>query len=211
MGNFCGNCGAPLDENANVCGKCGMSVSGGSYKGKKVKVVNPKKQKKRGIKIKLLIAFIFIAVVAVVGLKVVSEFKGSKGLVRTVMKAYEEYDINTLVSLSSNMYTYTSENYAEQYLENSIGSVLDSFETKVGHKYKFSYEVTEHYDMSERKKVQILNQIELMYPDFNINSVKEMAAAEIIVTAKQDGKTADQKITVTMTKEGDSWRWLYLE
>lgn len=211
MGNFCGNCGAPLDENANVCGRCGMPVNGDSYKGKKVKAIKPHKQKKMGIKIKLLIAFLVIAVVAVAALKVVSEFRGSKGLVRIVMKAYEEYDINTLVSLSSNMYTYAPENYIEQYLGNSIGNVLDSFESKVGHKYKFSYEVTEHYDMSERKKAQILSQIELIYPDFNINSVKEMAAADIIVTAKQNGKTADQKITITMTKEGDSWRWLYLE
>ena len=156
MARFCGNCGAQIDENAKVCGQCGTPVED-STKMPPVKVVDSEKKKKNKKIFKAMIALALVAVVAVTAINVVSKFTGYNGLLRKVMTAYEGYDIDTLVSLSSDIYYYGEEDYVESYFENSVGSALDSFETSVGHSYQFSYEVNETYTMSERKTKEVLD------------------------------------------------------
>ena len=162
MARFCGNCGAQIDENAKVCGQCGTPVED-STKMPPVKVVDSEKKKKNKKIFKAMIALALVAVVAVTAINVVSKFTGYNGLLRKVMTAYEGYDIDTLVSLSSDIYYYGEEDYVESYFENSVGSALDSFETSVGHSYQFSYEVNETYTMSERKTKEVLDGIEYTY------------------------------------------------
>lgn len=208
MTRFCGNCGAPLDDDARVCGQCGTPIGGG----KGFKVVNPAKKKRIIKKIKLLITLLIIAALAFGGVKVALNFTGANGLVRKTMTAYGKYDINTLVSISSDMYYYCEdENYVDGYFENSVGYNIDSIETSVGHNYKLTYEIEEIYELSQRKFEEMKKDINEWVPDFDTNVISKIKIARLKVTAKQDDKSVSKDVTITMTKEGKEWKLLYLD
>ena len=211
MAKFCGNCGTPMEDNAKVCGNCGTPLEGGSSSIVKLKIEDPQKKEKFKKKIKTIFVISVLLVVGVVGINVITNFTGSKGLVHKIMAAYEKYDIDALIMLSSDIYYYDSEDYVEQYFENSIGTDLDSFEMSVGHSYKLSYEVNEIYELSERKLKDTMENIEYKYPDFDPEFIEKVVVADITVTAKQGSKTMNQKVKITMSKEDDTWRLLYIE
>ncbi|MDE6662609.1 MAG: zinc-ribbon domain-containing protein [Lachnospiraceae bacterium] len=212
MARFCGNCGAQLDDDARVCGQCGMPVDGsqGNFSG--FKVVDPEKKKKFMNKMKMIFAIVIVIIIASAGVKIVRNFTGTNGLVRKVMAAYKKYDIDTIVSLSSDMYYYNDdENYVEEYFEYAVGNNIDNFESSVGHSYKMSYEVEEIYDLSQRKQDEILQKIEYSYPDFDVEIINKIAVANVKVTARQGSKSINKTVNITMSKEGKTWKLLYIE
>lgn len=211
MAKFCGNCGAQLDEDARVCGQCGTPIDGAQIKISGLNIVDFEKKKKTKEKIKLVVIWAIIAAVAFSAFNVVYNFTGNRGLVRKVMTAYEEYDIDTLVWLSSDMYFYGGEDTVESYFEYSVGSDLDDFESSVGHSYNLTYEVNEIYDLSERKQDEMLDNIEYLYPDFDISEIDKISVADITVTVKQGNKSVNRDVKITMSKEGKEWRLLYIE
>lgn len=212
MARFCGNCGVQLDDDARVCGQCGMPVDGIQGKVIGIKIVDPKKKKKLMRKVKMGIVLVAVIIIAVAGIKIVRNFTGTNGFVRKVMAAYEKYDIDAIVSLSSDMYYYSDyENYVEEYFENAVGQNIDNFEASVGHGYKMSYKVEEIYDLSQRKQDKILKNIEQLYPDFDVDKINKIALANVKVTAKQGSKSANRTVKITISKEGENWRILYLE
>ena len=141
MAKFCGNCGARLEDDAKICGKCGTPVEGVTTSIPGLKVTDPEKQKKVKKTFKLVAGLMVLLIVAGIAFNVVSQYTGYNGLMRKVMAAYEKYDIDTLISLSSNMYYYGDEDSVEYYFESKVGENLDSFEASVGHNYKLSYKV----------------------------------------------------------------------
>ncbi len=212
MARFCGNCGAQLDDDAKVCGQCGTPIDGGQGKVPGFKVVNPEKKKKLLKKMKMAIVLVVLIIIAVAGIKIVRNFTGTNGLVRKVMTAYEKYDIDTIVSLSSDMYYYSdNENYVEEYFEYAVGQNIDNFESSVGHSYKMSYEVEEIYDLSQRKQDEMLKNIEYLYPEFDVDKINKIAVANVKVTAKQGSKSVTKTVKISMSKEGKTWKVLYLE
>ena len=209
MARFCGNCGAQLDDDAKVCGQCGTPIDGNALG---LKIVDPEKKKKMMKKVKGVIALAIVVVIAVVVVKIISGFTGTNGLVRKIMVAYEKYDIDTIVSLSSDMYYYNDyEDYVDEYFEYAVGSNIDSFESSVGHSYKMSYEEDEIYDLSQRKQDEMLKSIEYAYPDFDVDIISKIAVADVTVTAKQGSKSVSRTVKITMSKEGNTWKLLYLE
>ena len=136
MAKFCGNCGARLEDDAKICGKCGTPVEGVTTSIPGLKVTDPEKQKKVKKTFKLVAGLMVLLIVAGIAFNVVSQYTGYNGLMRKVMAAYEKYDIDTLISLSSNMYYYGDEDSVEYYFESKVGENLDSFEASVGHNYK---------------------------------------------------------------------------
>ena len=209
MARFCGNCGAQLDDDAKVCGQCGTPIDGNALG---LKIVDPEKKKKMMKKVKGVIALAIVVVIAVLVVKIISGFTGTNGLVRKIMVAYEKYDIDTIVSLSSDMYYYNDyEDYVDEYFEYAVGSNIDSFESSVGHSYKMSYEVDEIYDLSQRKQDEMLKSIEYAYPDFDVDIISKIAVADVTVTAKQGSKSVSRTVKITMSKEGNTWKLLYLE
>lgn len=212
MAKFCSNCGAQMDDDARICGQCGMPIDGSQGKAPRLKVVDPEKRKKLKKKLKIAIALVVVIIIAVAGIKIVRNFTGTNGLVRKVMAAYEKYDIDTIVSLSSDMYYYSDyENYVEEYFEYAVGQNIDNFEASVGHSYKMSYEVEEIYDLSQRKQNEILKNIEYLYPDFDADIINKIIVANVKVTAKQGSKSVTKTVKLTMSKEGKTWKLLYLE
>lgn len=199
-----------MDDDAKVCGQCGTPVDG-DISTSPVKIIDPQMHKKFKNIFKLVIVLVLVATVGITAFNVVSKFTGYNGLIRKVMTAYEKYDIDTLVSLSSDIYYYGEENYAEDYFENIVGTAIDSFEASVGHSYQMSYEVKETYTISERKANEILEGIGYSYPDFDVSIIEELVNSDIIITAEQDGKLVNRDINVTMSKENGSWKLLYIE
>lgn len=211
MAKFCGNCGTRLEDDAKICGKCGTPLDGVPANVPGLKVTDPEKQKKRKKTVKLVVGLVALVVVAVIAFNVVSQYTGYNGLLRKVMTAYENYDIDTLISLSSDMYYYGEEDWVEYYFECNVGENLDSFESSVGHSYKLSYEVNETYVMSERKVNELLDEIENTYSDFDVSMIEKVVVADLTLTAKQGSKSVNRDMNIVMTKEDGSWRLLYIE
>lgn len=211
MAKFCGNCGTQLEDNAKVCGNCGTPLDGASTNIPGLKVTDPEKQKKMKKTVKRVVGLVLFVAVAIIGFNVVSQFTGYNGLLRKVMTAYEKYDIDTLVSLSSDMYYYGEEDWVDYYFNYSVGNDLDSFEASVGHSYKLTYEINETYVMSDRKVDEMLSEIEYSYPDFDVSIIEKVVVADLTVTAKQGSKSVNQDMNIVMTKENGTWRLLYIE
>ncbi len=211
MAKFCGNCGTQLEDNAKICGKCGTPLDGVPTNIPGLKITDPEKQKKRKKTVKLVVGLVALVVVAVIAFNVVSQYTGYNGLLRKVMTAYENYDIDTLISLSSDMYYYGEEDWVEYYFEYNVGENLDSLESSVGHSYKLSYEVNETYVMSERKVNELLDEIENSYSDFDVSVIEEVVVVDLTLTAKQGSKSVNRDMNIVMTKEDGSWRLLYIE
>lgn len=215
MAKFCGNCGTQLDDNARVCGNCGTPLSGTASTAPNVKIVDPEKEKARQQKIKKLIklgtclaALILIVVVAI---NVITKFTGYNGLLRKTLAAYEDYDINKLVSVSSDLYYYSADDYAETYFENAVGNDMDYFESTVGHNYKLSFETNEIYTLSNRKFDSIIEDISWTYSEFDSSIIEKIVVADITVTATQGNTSTRINLNVTMSKEDGSWKLLYIE
>lgn len=211
MTKFCGNCGTRLDDNAKVCGKCGTPLEGTSTDIPGLKVVDLEKQKKLKKLGKRIVALIALVIAAVIAINAVSQYTGYNGLLRKVMTAYEKYDIDTLISLSSDMYFYGDEDWVEYYFESNVGNTLDYFESSVGHSYKLSYEINETYTVSERKLDDMLEQIEYSYSDFDVSVIEKIVIADLTVTVKQGSKSVNRDMNIVMSKENGSWKLLYIE
>lgn len=207
MAKFCGNCGTQLEDSAKICGKCGTPLDGVPTNIPGLKIADPEKQKKT---VKLVVGLIAFVIVAVIAFNVVSQYTGYNRLLRKVMTAYENYDIDTLISLSSDMYYYGEEDWVEHYFEYNVGDALDSFESSVGHSYKLSYEIDETYTLSDRKLDTLMDTIESTYSDFDVSVIKQVVIADITVTAKQGNKSVERDLRIAMTKEKDAWKLLYI-
>lgn len=210
MAGFCGNCGAKLDEGQKVCGQCGTPVEG-AMKTPVIRVDDPEKKKKSKRRFKAVTAIIAVALIGIIAVNVVLKFTGYNGLLRKVMKAYEAYDIEKLVSLSSNIYYYGEENYGEDYFESKVGETLEFFEISVGHNYRISYEVKETYKMSNHSIKETLDQIEYKYSNFDISTIEEIVVCDLNVTAKQDSKSQNKGLSIFMSKEEGKWKLLYIQ
>ena len=212
MAKFCGNCGAQLEDDDKVCGQCGTPVNGNAGSVPGLKVINPEKKKKRAKMIKGIVAFAIVVALVITGVKVYLSFTGTNGLVRNVMTAFENYDVDSLVVLSSDMYYYIdSDDYVDQYFEYAVGNYIDNFETSVGHSYKLTYEVDETYELSKRKQEEIFKSIGYQFPDFDVDIISKITVANVKVTAKQGSKSVNKTVKITMSKEGKDWKLLYLE
>lgn len=205
MAKFCGNCGTKLEDNARVCSQCGTSVGG-------IITKNAERRKDIEKKVKLVAILVSIALVAGISLHIASKFTGANGLLRKVMTAYRDYDIDTLVSLSSDVYYYgdTSEG-VEYYFEYRLGDNLDYFESQIGHNYKFSYEVQEIYDASGREFNTTLEDLENIYQGFDIDTIQRVKIADVKITATEGTSSSSRFVQVTMTKENGEWRLLYIQ
>lgn len=211
MAKFCGHCGTKLDDTAKVCGNCGTPLEDTPAEIPGVKMVDPEQQKKIKTAGILIAGLVAVVVIIVVAINVVSNFTGTKGLLRKVMNAYENYDIDALVAMSSDVYYYGYEDWTEYYFTYAVGENLDDFESYVGHSYKLSYEVNEIYTMSDRKYNELIRNLQSTYSGVDADMIKEVVVADVTLTAKQGSKSMKRNLQVTMSKEDGGWKLLYLD
>lgn len=218
MSKFCGNCGAQMDDSARVCGNCGTpfempTVSNARIPG--VTYVDPEVKARKTAKIKktlrITVIIAVLVAVAILAVNIVSAFTGYKGTVRKIMNAFKEYDLNTIVSLSSSYYD-AREDESDVYdnFGDIISNALDSFEERVGHKYKFSYEITYSYKMSEHKFQDLINTLSY-YDEFAAENISEAMVVQVDAIAKEGNTRYIRKLKLTLTKEEGTWKLLYLD
>ena len=214
MAKYCGNCGSKMQDNAKVCGVCGTPFANAAKTPNMDKVVPELEQEKRKkIKKFVRLCVTLIAVIAVIGIvfSALNAFTGRKGLVRKTMKAYEDYDIEALVDMSSDLNYYGGVDYAESYFMSEVGYAIDNFEYQLGHNYKLSYEVNEIYTLSKRSMETELKDLAWMYPDFDISMIKKLAIAEVTVTARKGNEAISMELEIMMSKEHGKWKLIYIE
>ena len=211
ISKYCGNCGAKLENSEKVCRHCGRPVDSFLTTASGVIVVGSNRQKKVKRTVRLIAGLIVTVIIATLSVNIASNFTGYYSLLGKILNAYEDDDIDAFVSLSSNVYYYSNENWVENYFENSVGFSLDFFETAVGYRYNLSYEVNEIYVMSERNKDKLIKTLEEAYPEFNTSLIEDVVVADMTVTASQDKKSTSKNIEITMTKEDGEWKILYIE
>lgn len=151
-----------------------------------------------------------VVVIAIIAINIISGFVGYKGAVRKIMNAYEDYDLNTIVSMSSELYyCMDNENYADDYFGNIISNDLGNFENQVGHKYKLTYEITDNYVMPEHKYQNLLDTLSY-YDEFDSDIISKVMVVELDVTAREGRDNLTIHLELTLTKENGSWKLLYM-
>lgn len=211
MAKYCGKCGIQADDNARACGNCGTLFDAVDLnRNGEVRLTTPS-QKKRKIHIKKGAGIVLAVLVLAIIFSIASNFIGVKGMVRKAMRAYKNYDINSLVKMSSDMYFYGEEDLAEAYFEYTISDDFDGYEYAVGDNFKLSYEIDRIYTFPAYKQGKILENVSSLYTDFDVSKIKKIAAAELTVTAKNDSKSCEFKLTVTLSREGNKWKLMYIE
>ena len=204
MAKFCGNCGARWEDDVRVCGKCGTPF--GDVRGPSPVKVNQAKKI-----VKTAIILVLVAAILLAAWSVGSSFIGKKGLIRQVMNAYKADSVYDLVDLSSDVYYYSYySDDAEDYFEDRLDLIVDYFDSTVGYDYKLSYKINGIHTLSDRQLNNELDDIADDYDGFNVGSIEKMAIAEVTLTAKQGSRHVDRVMEITMTKEDDGWRLLYI-
>lgn len=211
MARFCGNCGKPLEEGAKVCGYCGTPVDENSARIPLTKTVDPERNRKLRKMGKIVAVLLILVVSLMIIVNIFSNFLGRKGLINKAMKAYMNYDIETLVTLSSDIYSYgILENAAEIYFENKVEQDLDFYESEAGHDYKIRYEINDIYDLSEWKTDERRESIASTYPEFDIDEIKKISEVDVTVFINGD-QSFTRDLRFLLSKEDDGWRILFLE
>lgn len=151
----------------------------------------------------------FVAVVALVCYLAVS-FTGYKGLLRKVMRAYEAYDMEGLLSLSSGVYDCSEEDAAELYFEPVIREKREACEALIGRDYRFSYEIKEVHPFSERERMERLEKIKQQDIGFDAGCIEKIMAVRLEATAQRGETAVKHEVVVTMTRENGRWALLEL-
>ncbi len=217
MSKFCGNCGAELDESANVCGYCGASVNSDSTTEKigtkKIPGIKTEREQEKIRKIKIIskltFASIIIVVLAIIGVNIGSSFVGYKGAVRKIMNAYEDYDMNTLISMASDLHYYSAdENYVDDNFSDIVAERLNSLENSVGHNVKIDYEITDSFELPEYRLDELLSQFESYGID--TSDIKKIMQVELLIKAKGNKSTNTYNSDgLLLVKEKGDWKAIY--
>lgn len=215
MVRYCGNCGAELSDGAKVCGQCGVPIT--STKNKEgaasipgISYVNPEKKEKSKKTFTLFMVIVVVVLMFVVLINYLSGFLGYKGTVRKFMNAYENYDVEVFTSIVSDWYYCTGDDsYAENYFKTMVSNDFNTFEETIGHKYKFSYQITDSYNLSKHKFEDLLEQLSV-YEDFDTYIISEVMIVEVEITIDGEEKDMTMQKELYLTKEDDDWRILYI-
>ena len=213
MSKFCGNCGSQMDDSDVICGNCGTPYAGvDNYKPEKpvkisgVNSMSSEKKKKIKLIAKLSMAAIVLIIVAVIAINIISSFTGYKGAINKAMNAFKNYDIETLMSMSSDIAFGGMEPTAiENSISNAVASKLDSYETVAGHDMDINYEIQDSYKLPDRKYQEFLKYVENSC-NYDTSDITEIVLAKIKINTKGSlGETSYTVNDLYLIKERDKW------
>lgn len=216
MSKFCGNCGAQLDDSAKVCGYCGIALDNEPVNANAASIpgVVSEADKEKTAKVKKLIKTGAIAVVAIivlsVGFNIISSFTGYKGVVRKVVNAFEDYDMNTLCSYASSLSYYGDDiEYYEEVFEERVSNMLDYYEEELGHGLKIKFEILDSYKLDERNTDDLLDDLE--DSGAYVGNIDTIRMVELQLTIKGSRRTSTYTTDdLMLVKENGKWKVLYL-
>lgn len=210
MSKFCGKCGAQLDNDARVCGRCGNVVS----EDISLNNIGDSPQKKRRTK-KLIIGIVATVAAIVVAIIVMVNVIGSnsyKSVIDTYINAsMKTADATTLMELFPNeflSYVLKEEDMGRREAANQLQKQLDSSVDMLNSYYddwSVSYEITDTTDSSSADVKFLSDDCKDLY-GFTVSAEKEVDV-EVTVSTTKDGET-DTKIQntdITLIKVDNSW------
>lgn len=212
MARFCSKCGSPLNDEDKVCGNCGNPVA-------RVKVASsgkafaPEKEKSGNKSIKLIGAGIILIVAMVIISNVAGNYTGYKGTIWKMVKALQDYDVTTLISLVSPV---SDAVYGEWYGDNlydvyqeMVSEALDVYEDRVGGIKKISYEITNVAELSDRRMEEMESELVDSY-NMDVSGIKKVMTVNMTLTVKGTQSSASFKVNkLYLIKESGGWKLYY--
>ena len=209
MSKYCGNCGAKMDDDARVCGNCGtpfaeMEIHSDSPK---IKIPKPSKmtpERKNKVK-KGIIAIGVIAIlviVAIVTINIISDNTGYKGTLKKAINAFADYDMETLMSVTSDIEYMNID--MEDSLSKEVSQKLDSYESAVGRDIKISYKIMDSYKLSDRKFSEFTQYVENNYK-YDCSDISQIIKVDLQLEVKGNQKTKTDSISLYLINERNKW------
>ena len=210
MSKFCGKCGAQLDNDARVCGRCGNVVS----EDISLNNIGDSPQKKRRTK-KLFIGVVATVAVMAVAIVVFVNIICSnsyKAVIDTYINSnLKNADATAFMELFPDeflSYVLREENMSRREAADELQKQLDSSVNMIDSYYNdwsVSYEITDTHDSSNADIKLLSKDCEDLY-GFTVSAEKEVTV-EVLVSATVDGETKEktQDIDITLIKVDNSW------
>lgn len=217
MSKFCGNCGAKLDDSVKVCGYCGVALGDEPINTNVTSIpgVVSEADKEKAAKTKKFIKIGVIAIVAIIvlsiGINIISSYTGYKGVVRKVVNAFEDYDMNTLCSYASSLCYYNDDDveYYEELFDEMVSDKLDYYEEELGHDLKISYKIVDSYKLDDRNREDLLEEVE--DSGAYVGEIDTIRMVELELTIKGSRRTSTYTTNdLMLIKENGKWKVLYL-
>lgn len=207
MAKFCGHCGTQMDDDALVCGQCGVAIDGGNNNNEQGA---PKKKKR----LKRIIIPVIIIILGIFIFRFVQNHIGIKGVVRKTMHHVQKLDVDELVTMSSHFYDYANdENEAYEHYENFIEDDL-GMQGLMDDKYKLSYKISKITKLSKAQQNKMLEYMERNIENDISFDVEKMAVARLSVRVVNLSSDAPRghanRISILLSKENGAWRILGL-
>lgn len=203
MAKFCGNCGMQLEDDARVCGNCGTPYAGDEETKAGIAPSTKKKIKKIVILSAIAIAVIIIGIISI---NVISYMTGFERTINTYCEAINEYDVDKALSVMSEagMPTDTTIDY-DKVFEKAMSSMLDSYESQVGHDAKVSFNIVDSYKLSDRKFQNFITMLEDTYK-YDTSDISEIQCVSVktIITGARSSKTLSTN-DLYLLKENGKW------
>lgn len=203
MAKFCGNCGMQLEDDARVCGNCGTPYAGDEEKSTGIAPQTKKKVKKIAI---LSAIGVVVIVIGIISINVISYMTGYERTINTYCEAINEYDVDKALSVVSEagMSLDTTVDYDKAFAS-MISSMLDSYESQVGHDAKVSLNIVDSYKLNDRKFQNFITMLENTYK-YDTSDISEIQCVSIktIITGANSSKTLSTN-DAYLLKENGKW------
>lgn len=215
MSKFCGNCGTAHDDSAAVCGNCGAPLPGGSnglnkLNGAGVASIAKEVVKSKAFKIAVP-AVAGVAVLAIV-LAIILSFTGYKGAVKKFMNAYEDQEIETLISYASVISTQDNKETVVDSHTKAVEEHYKHIEEYIGADFKVKYKVTDSGEKMSKTQLAKYKDIidKQLKLDFDSSKITEGRKVRIEITYDGDKREKTNTINLIMLKENGDWK-VYME
>ncbi|MCD7949091.1 MAG: zinc ribbon domain-containing protein [Erysipelotrichaceae bacterium] len=207
MTKYCGYCGAPNEDDAKFCGNCSKALED------RVTYTHDKKDSifdtiKNNLHVIIPVgAVAAVVIVAVVVVRALFFSSGYDSIIKKTMKSMNNYDVSTLVSISSSYASVLSSYDLQEYYDDLIVDYLENFDDSVGYGYTIEYKVVSEYTMSSAQLTSMLNS-QSYWLDYSglASSIDSMAVATVQATATNGALSDYQTIQIYMTKENGKWK-----
>ncbi len=214
MTKYCGYCGAPNEDDAKFCGNCSKALEN------RVKEYIPDKKDSIFDTIKnnlhVIIPVGAVAAVVIVAVVVVRSLFFSSGydsIVKKTMNSMNNYDVSTLVSISSS-YTSSVSTFGydlEDYYDDMVVDYLENFDDSVGYGYTIDYKVISEYTMTSEQLISYFNSQSSWLDYSNLSSVFDSMAIVTVQATATNGALSDyQTIQIYLSKESGKWKLFML-
>ncbi len=209
MTKFCTNCGNPLDETASFCERCGAPnpdhAASGSRSLAKRGLGGPKRNRRRRLSVIIgVLAAVTVCLVLVITL---SSRTGYRGVIRKYVKAVENVDGWAAAELVSDAqkegFNLDDSDIADIY-EWQFETDMDSYEERVGRDVRLSWKLDDFDVMEKRERDNFVDMYDSMGMD--MDDIKKVAEAEIVLDAKGRDKEREYEIELTLVKENGKWK-----